>query len=161
MAIGNSNTSPPGLMHPTTSSYTQGTGNPRDSAIAANNNMNAKQSSLASIGGRKKRRKTYRKYKGGNTSTPAPPVAVTQIQMPYTPTGGPGSNPNDQIAGLSSTSMQSAAWNVNDNQSSKMGGSKRRQNGGVKWGCHSGGTKRKRKRKRKRTTRKHLEQRVF
>lgn len=152
MAIGNSNTSPPGLIKPTTTSYTPGAGNPRDSAIASNANMNSKQSNLSSIGGRRRRKR----HKGG-----AAGVAVPQMQMPYTPTGGPGTNPNDQISGLSSTGMQSSAWKMNDNQASKMGGSsqrggsKRKRKGGsnLNWGCLSGGSrKRRRTRRRTRTT---------
>jgi hypothetical protein len=156
MAIGNSNASPSGLIKPTTTSYTPGSGNPRDSAIASNANMNSKQSNLSAIGGRRK------SHKGGAS----PPVAVPQMQMPYTPTGGPGTNPNDQISGLSSTGMQSAAWKVNDNQASKMGGSsqrggsrkKRKGGSNLNWGCLSGGfsqskgSKRRRTRRRTRTT---------
>jgi hypothetical protein len=152
MAIGNSNTPPPGLMQPTTTSYTPGSGNPRASAIASNANMNSKQASLSAIGGKRRRRK---RHKGG-----AAGVAVPQMQMPYTPTGGPGTNPNDQISGLSSTGMQSAAWKVNDNQASKMGGSRKKRKGGsnLNWGCLSGGfsqskgSKRRRTRRRTRTT---------
>jgi hypothetical protein len=136
MAIGNSNTLPPGLMQPTTTSYTSGAGNPRDSSIAANANMNSKQANLSAIGGRRK------SHKGG-----AAGVAVPQMQMPYTPTGGPGTNPNDQISGLSSTGMQSAAWKVNDNQASVMGGSRKRKR-----------TKRRRT-KRRRTTKRQTSRR--
>jgi len=104
----------PGLILPTQKSFIPGAGNPRDSALMAGKEMNAKQASLnASVGGRK------RKIKGGKNV-----VAVPQFQMQYTPQGGVGTNPNDQIKATSSTSMQSNAWAVHDNQANKMGGRK-------------------------------------
>lgn len=134
--MSNNNSSvPPGLMQPTMASFTPGAGNPRDSALLAQQQMNAKQLSLnSSVGGKRKRR-----YRGG-----ADTVAVPQFQMQYTPTGGPGSNPNDQITGLSSTSMQSTAWAANDNLATKKGGSRRKRGGynpNWSWGCYSGGKK--------------------
>ncbi len=143
--MSNNNSSvPPGLMQPTMASFTPGAGNPRDSALLAQQQMNAKQLSLnSSVGGRRKRRK----FKGG-----ADTVAVPQFQMQYTPTGGPGSNPNDQITGLSSTSMQSTAWAANDNLATKKGGSRRKHGGynpNWSWGCYSGGKKHRKTNKNK------------
>jgi hypothetical protein len=136
-------TNPPGLMLPTVKSYTPGAGNPRDSAMMAQQQMNTKQANLnSSVGGYKKR-----KYRGGQSD-----VVVPQFQMQYTPQGGPGTNPNDQIKATSSTSMQSNAWAVNDNQATKMGG-RRTRKGGKLWGCYSGGKKKSRKSHRK--SRKH------
>lgn len=135
---------PPGLILPTQMSYTPGAGNPRDSALLAGQNMNIKQANLiASVGGKRrkticrriqskcirrkrtKRRRRKRKGKeGGGT------VAVPQFHMPYTSQGGPGTNPNDQIANLSSTGMQSAAWSANDAKAAQLHGggvSQRRQ----------------------------------
>ena len=135
----NIQTTYPGLNQPQISSYTPGAGNPRDSAIMANQAMNVKQASLNSIGG--KRRK---KYRGGNV------VAVPQFQMQYTATNG-ASNPNAQIKGLSSIGMQTTANSAYDNQATK-GGSKRtrRKKGGNSnwsWGCYSGGKSKKNKKK--------------
>jgi len=130
---------PPGLIQPTMTSYTPGAGNPRESAMMAGQNANARQASLNnSVGGRKRR-----KYRGGQLQTSV--VAIPQFPMPYTATGGPGSDPNSQIAATSSTSMQSAAWAANDNLATKTGGSRRKRRGGNPdwvWGCYSGGKKR-------------------
>jgi hypothetical protein len=152
--MSNNQNVPPGLQQPQISSYTLGAGNPRDSAMMANQNMNAKQANLNNaVGGRRKRL-----YKGGN-SQPAN-VVVPQMQMQYTAQNG-NSNPNTQIKGLSSTGMQGRAWAEKDNQATQMGGSRRRYRKGGNpnwiWGCYSGGRRRTNRRKsrkhRKRTRR--------
>ena len=153
--MSNTQNVPPGLMQPTMASLPPGAGNPRDAAIISQQNSNNRQVNANAIGGRR------RKYRGG-----ADDVAVPQFQMQYTPTGGPGTNPNNQITGLSSTSMQSTAWATQDNQATKMGGSRKKRRftkGGFSdwnWGCYSGGkrrTKRNRshKKRNKRKTRQH------
>jgi hypothetical protein len=144
----NNPVSPPGLISPTQKSFTSGAGNPRDSAMMETQNMNNKQASLnASVGGKRRR-----KFKGGA-------LAVPQYPMPYTPQGGTGTNPNDQIKTNSSTSMQSTSWASNDNQATNItpappvGGfrrkSRHRKGGSSKysWGCYSGGRKTRRKNK--------------
>ena len=61
----------PGLTQPTMIGMQAG--NPKDSAIASQNQMNQKQASLsAAVGGRRKNKK------GGD-------IAVPQFQMQYTP----------------------------------------------------------------------------
>lgn len=146
---------PNGLLPPPTmASYTAGTGTPQNSAIAASINMNNRHAALNKIGGRK--------YKGGSQTT-AGRVAVPQYaNMPYTPAGGPGTNPNSQIAGLSSTSMQGSAWKVNDNLATQQGGTKRFIKGGyMKWGCYSGGkTKSKKHKKKRNKLKKHTRRRL-
>ena len=144
--MSNSNSNfPPGYMPITTSSLEPGTGNPRDSAAALGQNANTKLANLNSaVGGRRKR-----KYRGGaaNNEIPAP-----QFQMQYTPTGGPGTSPNNQIASLTSKSMQSNAWSVEDNAATKMGGKKINRKGGSSdwnWDCYSGGRKSRGTRKSK------------
>lgn len=139
----NSSNLPSGYIPITTSSLEPGAGNPRESALIAGQNANAKLASLnSSVGGKRK------KYKGGaNNEIPAP-----QFPMQYTPTGGPGTSPNNQIADITTNSMQSNAWNVNDSQATKMGGKKKYRKGGSSdwlWGCYSGGKKTKRQRTRK------------
>jgi hypothetical protein len=105
----------PGLILPTVQSYTPGAGNPRDSAMLATQAMNSKQNALSnSVGGRRSR-----KYKGGSDN-----IVVPQYQMLYPVQNGPGTTPNDQIVGLSSTGMQSASWSVNDNKAAIKGGRK-------------------------------------
>ncbi len=142
----NTSNFPSGYTPITTSNLEPGAGNPRDSAIMSGQNANAKLAYLnSSVGGKR------RKYKGGANEVPAP-----QFQMQYTPTGGPGTSPNNQIADITTNSMQSNSWNVNDNQASKFGGKKKHSMGGSSdwiWGCYSGGKKTKRKRTRK--SRKH------
>lgn len=154
--MSNSNSNfPPGYVPITTSSLEPGTGNPRDSAAAMGQNANAKLANLNSaVGGRR------RKYKGGASSNEVP---APQFQMQYTPTGGPGTSPNNQIANLTSNSMQTNAWSVNDNAATKMGGRKKNRsnisrsrmggNSDWLWDCYSGGRSRRRKQTRK--SRKH------
>ena len=148
----------PGLILPTTQSYTMGAGNARDSAIMATQNMNAKQANLVNaVGGKRKRR-----YRGG-----ADAIVVPQFQMQYNVTNGTGTGPNDQIAGLSSTSMQSASWSVNDNKASIKGGTKRKYKRGGNpdwsWGCVSGGKRRTYKRRisRRKKNNKHRHSRRY
>jgi hypothetical protein len=134
----------PGLLQPQVSSYTPGAGNPRESALMANQNMNAKQASLNNVvGGRKKRL-----YKGGDSKPST--IVVPQMQLQYTPQNG-NTNPNTQIKGLSSTGMQSSANSVYDNEATKGGSRKRRYKKGGNpnwiWGCYSGGRRRTNRRK--------------
>ena len=149
MSNSNSNL-PAGYIPITTSSLEPGTGNPRDSAMAAGQSANAKLANLnAAVGGRR------RKYRGGATNNgeiPAP-----QFQMQYTPTGGPGTSPNNQIADLTKNNMQTTAWSASDSAATKMGGRRRCRRGGSSdwlWGCYSGGKKSRRRRSRK--IRKHV-----
>lgn len=150
---------PAGYVPITTSSYEPGSGNPRQSALMAGQNSNAKLANLGSaVGGRKSRRR------GGatNSGIPAP-----QFQMQYTPSGGPGTSPNDQIANLTANNMQTTSWSADDASATKMGGrrhrrhrrhsrrSRRHKKGGDtkwSWGCYSGG---KSKSKSKSKTRKY------
>ena len=80
--------------------------------------------------------KKTKKYRGGA-------VTVPQMQMGYTPQGGPGTNPNAQITGLSKTSTQDAAWRESDNLAAKGGKRKRKTGGNPNWNwpCMSGGKK--------------------
>ena len=120
--MSNNQNTPPGLIQPTVASLPPGSSNPRDAAIVQQQNANAKQLSINQIssGGRRRRR-----FRGGSD-----PIPVPQFQMQYTPTGGPGSSPNNIIADSSQTSMQSNANSVSDNQATKMGGSRRCKKGG-------------------------------
>lgn len=160
MANSSSNSNlPPGYIPITTSSFEPGAGSPRDSAIMAGQNSNAKLASLGSaVGGRRKF-----KRRGGASSDQ---VAAPQFQMQYTPTGGPGTSPNNQIAKLTQDNMQTTAWSANDSAATKMGGRKRYRKGGNpnwNWGCYSGGKKsrtrkssqRSKSRKNKRKTKRH------
>jgi hypothetical protein len=144
-----------GIIPITTQSFASGTGNARDSAIQQQNSMNQKQSLINQAGqGRGSRR---RKYRGGDSQ-----IAVPQFQMQYTPTGGPGTNPNDQISSGMQTYTQSNANSQYDNQATKMGGRRRYRKGGNPdwlWGCYSGGKSRHRSsrksRKHRKKTRRH------
>jgi hypothetical protein len=145
---------PAGLMLPTAKSYAPGAGNPRDSALVSQQQTNESQNNLnKTVGGKRKNR-----YRGGANDE----VAVPQFQMQYTPQGGPGTNPNDQIADISSTSMQTTTWKANDNLATKMGGSKKKRRGGNSnwnWGCYSGGKKKRLSKKRKSKTKKRSKRR--
>jgi hypothetical protein len=136
----------PGMIYPTQKGYQPGAGNPRDSAIQQMAAVNAKQANLSSsVGG------SRRKKGGGN-------VVVPQVQTLYTPTGGPGTDPNSQISENLKTSTQGTANAVFDKNALKTtGGSRKRgkgKNGGNSnwfWGCYSGGGKKRRSRKTKKS----------
>jgi hypothetical protein len=139
----------------TTQSFASGTGNARDSAIQQQANMNQKQALINQAGqGRGGRR---RRYRGGDGQ-----IAVPQFQMQYTPTGGPGTNPNDQVTQSMKTYTQSNTNSTFDKQATIMGGRRRCRKGGNPdwlWGCYSGGRSRRRisskSRKHRKKTRRH------
>lgn len=144
-----SNSNVPGLKLPTQKAMLAG--NPRDSAIQANNNANQKSGSLsAAVGGTRRR-------KGGASGTiPAP-----QFQMQYTDQSGPGGTANDQAQQNAQISTQQSANSTFDASATTKGGRHRRRsrkggNPDWKWGCYSGGkkkSKRRRRTSRKRKTR--------
>ncbi len=121
-------------------------GNPKDSAIAANNQAITRQTDLikATSGGKRRRNKS--KYGGGNND-----ITVPQYQMQYTPTGASGQNPNDIIKQNAGVSTQGAANAEYDNLA-KAGGSRKKRGGNPNWswGCYSGGRKKTRRRSNKR-----------
>jgi hypothetical protein len=120
-------------------------GNPRDSALASMNNASQSQANANKLAGGKRR-----KYRGGA-------IAAPQMQMLYTPQGGPGSNPNDQMKSNASTQAQTNANRAFDKDAMMSGGGSRRKRKGGNpdwlWGCMSGGkyTKRRRHNKSKKT----------
>jgi len=127
-------------------------GNPRDSAIASMNNASQSQASANKLAGGRRR-----KYRGGA-------IAAPQMQMLYTPQGGPGTNPNDQMKSNAMTQSQTGANRVYDNQALTKGGSRRKRRGGNPdwlWGCMSGGKKcsKRRKNKTHKKSRKHRKHR--
>jgi len=141
-------TNAPGMIFPTQKGYTLGAGNPRDSAMLQMKNTNASQAAMASAVGGKKRRTN-----GGA-------IAVPQFQMQYTAQGGPGTDPNSQVAGISKISTQGTANAVYDKHALKGGSRKNKSRKGGNpnwhWGCSSGGKSRKtRKSKKTIKTRKH------
>jgi hypothetical protein len=157
-----SNNSVPGLMLPQEKPMLAG--NPKDSAIAANNQSITKQSDLikATSGGNRNKRnnnnksKRNKKYKYGGASSGATngEISVPQYQMPYTSTGASGQTPNDIIKQNTSISTQGSANAEYDNLA-KKGGSKKRKRGGNSnwtWGCYSGGRKKSKKHANKRKT---------
>ena len=136
---------PAGITNPTQKGMLAG--NPRDSAIAANNQTNQKMNNLANaVGGKRKRW-------GGATSTSNLAIVPT-VKTPYTPTGGPGQTPTDVQQQNAQTTTQATANAVYDNYATQKGGiknktkknkTKRRRGGSSKWdwGCYSGGRKSK------------------
>ena len=81
----------PGMMYPTMKGMPAG--NPRDAAITNMNNAAAIQAQANNAVGGRKRRRSRRNRKGGASA-----ITVPQFNMSYEPQGGPGTNPNDQIA---------------------------------------------------------------
>ena len=148
---------PPGLNFPTQLPYEAGAGTPRQSALIAQQNSAAKQTSLinSSGGSRRSRHKRSRRhlFYGGD-------YVVPQYQMSYTPQGGPGQTPNDIIKSTSQNSTQTVANQQYDGLVGQKAGTKICENGQTGcWGCYSGGGYRKTKkrqgyRRRKRNTRK-------
>ena len=138
---------PDGLMYPTQRSYPPGAGNPNQAALQSTQQNAGKLDVINKLaGGKKYKTKKTKKYRGGA-------VTVPQMQMGYTPPGGPGTNPNAQITGLSKTSTQDAAWRESDNLAAKQGGSHKSKRGGNPnwyWPCMSGGKKKTRKTKKHR-----------
>jgi len=149
------NDSVSGMSYPTMQATAAG--NPRDSAIASADAMNAKQNSANQMTAGAKKRKMYAKRKIGakRKIVGGEGIAVPQFTMSYAAAGGPGQDPNSLIAGNSQTSTQAAANSEFDNNALK-GGSRRRKGGNPDWiwGCFSGGKKRK-TRTNKRKTRRH------
>jgi hypothetical protein len=151
----------PGLIYPSVQAMPAG--NPRDSAILAQQESINSQVALAkAVGGASKKRKLH----GGN-------IVVPQFQMQYKPTGTDGQDPNSIIKSGSQISTQGAANSVYDKYALQNGGkkktkgikknksknkrtkknksiSKNKKGGGnLSWGCYNGG-KGKKKNKTKR-----------
>jgi hypothetical protein len=164
MSSNTNNTNVAGLKFPTQKAMLSG--NPRDSAIQSNTNMNEKTASLtAAVGGTRMRRmrkirKSSKKRIGG-VKRKGGAVAVPQFQMQYSDQSGPGGSPNDQVQQNSQISTQqvanasydSAALNTKGGRhkykkSRKLSRRKRRggnTNSDWKWGCYSGGKKTKKR----------------
>jgi hypothetical protein len=152
---------PPGYQAPVVNSYPAGAGNPRDAALIAGQNMNAKQNALnSSVGGRRRN-----KFRGGASGgIPVPPM-----QMQYKPTNAGSADPKSQMSSNLSTSMQSRSWAADDAQATNVpsspppvGGSRKRKGGynpDWNWGCYSGGkrkhSRRNKSKKNKRKTKRH------
>jgi hypothetical protein len=125
---------PAGLMLPKVNGMVGST--PQNSAYQSLNNMNQKQAALANaVGGKRKLKK-----RGGAVTVPV-------LNIPYTVSNAGGQDPNSQIVTNSSNSMQGAAYRVNDQLASVLTG------GSIKWGCYSGGKKRRCTRRKKKCSR--------
>ena len=125
-------------------------GNPKDSAIAANNQATTRQADLikATSGGKGKgKRHRYKRNKYGGAKDG---VVVPQPQMQYTPTGAAGQNPNDIITQNAGVSIQSTENAKNDSYA-RVGGSRKRKGGNSNWswGCYSGGKRKTKSRRSK------------
>lgn len=157
MSTSNATANIPGMMYPTQKAMLSGT--PRDSANAAMTSANQSQANANKLmsGGKKKK---YRIIGGDSGSQ----IVVPQYNMLYSPQGGVGTNPNDQIQANAQTSTQMNANSVYDNYATVKGGSKKRRGGNPDWhwGCMSGGKKRKsRKNKKSRKNRKSRKYRKY
>ena len=150
----------PGMMYPTMKGMPAG--NPRDAAITNMNNAAAIQAQANNAVGGRKRRHSRRNRKGGASA-----ITVPQFNMSYEPQGGPGTNPNDQIASNAQVGTQGAANAALDAGAFKKGGSKRsgskrrsRKGGNPDWvwGCSSGGkrsTRSKKSNRKRKSYKKH------
>jgi hypothetical protein len=118
-------------------------GNPKDSAIAANNQAISRQADLIKATGGNRRRHIHKRNKYGGATTG---VTVPQYQMQYKPTGAGGQDPNSIIKQNSELSTQGDANAQFDNLAAKKGGSKKKRGGNLNWGCYSGGKKKSRSR---------------
>jgi hypothetical protein len=113
------NTQIPGLIYPSVQAMPAG--NPRDSAILAQQESVRSQVALAkAVGGALKKNK----YHGGNSQ--GNNIVVPQFQMQYKPTGTDGQDPNSIIKSGSQISTQSAANSVYDKYALQNGGKKKR-----------------------------------
>ncbi len=135
MTTNNSNSSiPPGLMLPKVTGMVGSS--PQNSAYQSLNNMNQKQAALANaVGGKRKLKK-----RGGAVTVPV-------LNIPYTVPNAGGQDPNSQIVANSSNSMQGAAYRVGDPLATNLSG------GSIKWGCYSGGKRRRCTRRKKKCSR--------
>ena len=126
-------------------------GNPKDSAIAANNQAITKQSDLIKATSGGSRRKRNKKYKYGGATTSG--IVVPQYQMQYTSPGASGQTPNDIIKQNANISTQGSENAKYDNLA-KKGGSRKKRGGNPNWswGCYSGGRKKSKKYTNKRKT---------
>lgn len=115
-----SNNSVPGMIYPQQKPMLAG--NPKDSAIAANNQSISRQSDLIKATSGGKRRRLYKKY-GGATSDG---VTVPQMQVQYSTTGAGGQDPNSIIKQNTSVSVQGAENAKYDNLA-KKGGSRKKE----------------------------------
>jgi hypothetical protein len=87
-------------------------------------------SELSNLSGGKKR-KSHRKLRGGACDT----IDVASAKTIYPETGGPGQTSSDVSMKLFKLQANSAAQSEFDSQAA--------QRGGTKWGCYSGGRKRR------------------
>lgn len=127
-------------------------GNPKDSAIAANNQASARQTDLikATSGGSKRRRRRNKRTKYGGADNG---IAVPQFQMQYSSTGAGGQDPNSIIKQNAEVSVQGAENAKYDNLA-RVGGSRKKRGGNPNWswGCYSGGKRKSRSRSRSRSS---------
>jgi len=148
---GNSNQIADGLLQPTVASLPPGAISAGNAAYMNQVNMNSRQAALnRTVGGKK------RMLKGGADSNAAL-VNVPQFPNGNSSVSGPGTSPNNQIAQLSSTSMQARSWSKYDSAATQMGGSKKYRKGGNSnwnWGCYSGGRSKRKRRSIKKHTKK-------
>jgi len=127
------------MLAPTLNSYAPGTNSPQSSAYANSQNANAKLAGLNKIGGYR-----TRNYRGGAVTVPV-------LNTLYQPASSAQSAGSSQVQ-LAKIGGQNGANSAYDSKASpatfpnQVGGS------GVKWGCYSGGRRRKTAKKRRRVS---------
>ena len=137
-------------------------GNPKDSAIAANNLAIENQTNLikATSGGNRGRHSKRNKYGGANGSA-TNGIVVPQFQMQYPTTGAGGQDPNSIIKQNAEVSVQGAENAKYDNLA-RVGGSRKKRGGNADWiwGCYSGGRRKSRTRSRNNKRKTHKKRRT-
>lgn len=140
----------PGLIQPTVTSYPPGANSPATAAKLMNDANNQKLHNINKMAAGSRIRK-----RGGGVNVPV-------LKPMYTSQNGQGTDPVSQQLQGQSINMQSTANSINDNEATKLGGSRRKYKKGGNsdwiWGCYSGGRRRTYRRKNKRNkkrTRRH------
>jgi hypothetical protein len=147
----------PGVIYPEVNQYPAGANSARTAGIVNQNASVAKQTNLLKTangggnrGGNRGSRKKHTYFYGGQ-------IAVPQFNVLYNEPGTGGQTVNNNVIGttqLGSSSAKSSSFDVCIGQGpactaqviqSQKGG----QKGGLKWGCYSGGIKRKKTTKRR------------
>jgi hypothetical protein len=146
--------STPGVVQPLIKPYPEGANSARTAGISISNANTSQQTALINTAHGGYRRKT-KKYKKGGAST----ITVPTFQVLYPETGAGTQTVNGNVTGTTQLGAASSTSSVYDScigqgasctASLQKAGKRRKTRGGVKWGCYSGGKKRKTKNKRKR-----------
>lgn len=140
----------PGVIYPEVNQYPAGANSARTAGIVNQNASVEKQTNLlktANGGGNKGSRKKHTYFYGGQ-------IAVPQFNVLYNEPGTGGQTVNNNVIGttqLGASSAKSSSFDACIGQGPACTAQViKTQKGGLKWGCYSGGIKRKTKKTTKR-----------